>query len=230
MKPFCRVVSLFTLVASLGQISIASAHEEGDLILRIGATSVAPDESSSLINTAATGDLAGTSVGVGDNTQLGLNLVYMLTDSLAVEVLAATPFEHDLKAAGLDQYGFSTRDLGSSKQLPPTVSALWFFGGAQSRVRPYLGIGVNYTTFFSQDLSSQARSELAAGSLDIDDSFGLAGRAGIDITLSDNWLLNASVWTIDIDTDASFESALGKVKAGVDIDPMVYMISIGYKF
>ena len=208
----------------------ASAHEAGDLFLRIGATQVAPDESSSVISTTATGPLAGTSVGVDNSTQLGLNLVWMWTDSIALELLAATPFDHDLKASGLDQYGFSTTELGSSKQLPPTLSALYFFGSSDSAIRPYIGAGINYTTFFSKDFTSQAATELGANGLDLDDSWGFAGRAGIDIELNDNWMLNASVWTIDIDTDASFNSALGRVNAAVDIDPMVYMISLGYKF
>jgi outer membrane protein W len=43
-------------------------------------------------------------------------------------------------------------------------------------------------------------------------------------------LINASFWRIDIDTDATFNSALGTVQAKVDIDRFVYMISLGYKF
>ncbi len=110
------------------------------------------------------------------------------------------------------------------------MSALYYFGTSWAHLRPYIGIGANYTTFFSTDLSSQARTELAAGSLELDDSFGLSARAGFDFKLTDNWMLNASVWNIDIETDASFNSALGKVKVGVDVDPWVYMISLGYKF
>jgi outer membrane protein len=106
----------------------AFAHETGDIILRMGPVTVAPNASSSLVTTAAIGALAGTSVGVGNDTQLGLNPVYMYTDSLAFEVLAATPFENDLSVTGLAQYGFATTDLGSTKHLPPTVSALYFFG------------------------------------------------------------------------------------------------------
>lgn len=207
-----------------------AAHEAGDMIVRLGAVTVEPDESSSLVTTAATGALAGTSVGVGNNTQLGVNFVYMYTDSIAVEVLAATPFQHDLTVSGLAQYGFQTTDLGDTKHLPPTVSALYYFGSSDTTVRPYVGAGVNYTTFFSKSLSSQAKTELAATSLDIDDSFGLSLRAGFDWQLNDKWLINASVWNIDIDTDASFDSALGRVDASVDIDPWVYMVSLGYKF
>jgi outer membrane protein len=217
-----------TVILTLG--SPALAHEAGDFILRLGTATVEPDESSSVVTTAATGALAATAVGVGNNTQLGINFVYMYTDSIAVEVLAATPFQHDLSVSGLSQYGFATTDLGDTKHLPPTVSALYYFGTSQSSVRPYIGAGVNYTTFFSESLSSQARTELAASSLDIDDSFGLSFRAGLDFQLNDKWLINASVWNIDIDADASFNSALGKVTADVEIDPWVYMVSLGYKF
>lgn len=226
--PFKTINTAIFLALSFPPVALS--HEAGDFILRVGAVSVAPDESSSVISTVNTGALPGTKVGVGDNTQAGLNFVYMLTDNIGAEVLAATPFEHDLSAAGLDQYGFATRNLGTSDQLPPTLTFNYFLGDANSTIRPYVGIGVNYTTFFDKSLSSQARNELGANSLDIDDSFGIAYRAGVDWSLDDNWMLNASLWKIDINTDASFNSALGKVTADVDIDPWVYMISLGYRF
>jgi len=210
--------------------AVALSHEAGDFILRVGAVTIAPDESSSLISTVNTGALAGTSVGVGDDTQVGLNFVYMLSDNIGAEVLAATPFQHDLTAIGLDQYDFSTRNIGSADHLPPTLTFNYYLGDANSTIRPYLGLGVNYTTFFDKSLSDQARSELGASSLELDSSFGIAYRAGIDWSLSDNWMLNASMWKIDIDTDASFNSALGKVTADVEIDSWVYMISLGYRF
>lgn len=225
-----HIQNLIISVAVLFTPAMLSAHESGDWLVRVGATMVEPDESSSLISTAATGALPGTAVGVGNSTQLGLNFVYMWSDNIGLEVLAATPFEHDLSVSGLDQYGFTTTDLGNTKQLPPTFSALYFFGNSNSSIRPYIGAGVNYTTFFSEDLSSSAETELGAHGLDIDDSFGVSARAGVDWIINDKWMLNASVWNIDIETDASFDSALGKVEASVDIDPWVYMISLGYKF
>ncbi len=208
----------------------ALAIEEGDVIVRVGATSVQTAESSSVITTAATGPLASTAAGVGNSTQLGLNLVYMLSDNLGVEVLAATPFEHDLSVSGLSRYGFRTTDLGSTKHLPPTVSALYYFGASSSAVRPYVGLGVNYTFFFQEDLSGSAKTELAGTGLSLDDSWGLSTRAGVDWELGNDWLLNASLWRIDIDTTATLGSALGRVRADVDLDPWVYMVSVGYKF
>ncbi|MEZ5488933.1 MAG: OmpW family outer membrane protein [Gammaproteobacteria bacterium] len=218
-------------VALLGSLSqSAFAHEAGDWILRVGATNVDPDASSSLISTTATGALPGTGADVGDNTQLGLNLVYMYSDNIGFELLAATPFEHDLEAQGLSAYDFETTDLGSTKHLPPTLTANYFFGNASSAIRPYVGVGVNYTTFFSESLNRFARNELGARSLKLDDSWGIAWRGGVDWEISDNWLINASFWKIDLETDASFSSALGRVMANVDVDPWVYMISLGLKF
>ncbi len=208
----------------------AMAIEKGDVLLRVGITHVRPNDSSSVITTAATGPLAGTAAHVGNETQPGINLVYLLTDNVGVELLAATPFEHGLKVSGLSQYGFKTTHLGSTKQLPPTVSALYYFGPTGARLRPYVGAGLNYTTFFQESLSRDARSELAARGLSLDDSFGLSVRAGFDWEVNERWLVNASLWNIKINTDAHFSSALGKVRAKVDVDPYVTMLSVGYKF
>lgn len=208
----------------------AISHEQGDWIVRAGIASVQPDESSSTISTTATGSLPGTAVGVGNDTQLGLNIVYMWSDNIGIELLASSPFEHDLKAEGLDAYGFTTTDLGSTKHLPPTISAQYYFMDATSPLRPYVGVGINYTVFFGESLSSSAKNELGGSNLDLDNSLGLTGHIGVDWKINDKWLINASVWHLDIDTTGTFDSALGQVEVDVDIDPWAYMISAGYRF
>jgi outer membrane protein len=106
----------------------------------------------------------------------------------------------------------------------------------QEGVQPYVGIGVNYTIFFEEDVSSTLEGALsspggAKGRLSVDNSIGLAGQAGIDIPLGEQLVLNAAVWYVDIDTDATFKFAGGnRVTADVEIDPWVYMVSLGYKF
>jgi outer membrane protein len=202
----------------------AQAHKAGDWIVRAGAAVVDPDESSSVLKTSGAGNLAGTGVGVDSGTALGLTVAWMVTDSIGIELLAATPFEHDLSAQGVID------DLGSIKHLPPTLSVQYYFLPG-SEVRPYAGIGVNYTTFFSESLSGGAKSALGASNLKLDDSVGLAAQLGVDWQISDRWLVNAAVWHIDIGTDASLETtAVGRVKVDVDIDPWVYMVGLGYKF
>ncbi|MGK0442487.1 MAG: outer membrane protein [Pseudohongiellaceae bacterium] len=80
------------ILASLLTTQHATGFEKGDVIVRVGAVNVSPDDSSS--NVFAGGADLGVSLSVDDDTQLGLNFAYFLTDSINVEVLAATPVRY----------------------------------------------------------------------------------------------------------------------------------------
>ena len=58
----------------------------------------------------------------------------------------------------------------------------------------------------------------------------MAARAGFDYPITDKWSINASVWWIDIDTEATIKTDLGNVEFDVDLDPLVYMFGVSYKF
>jgi len=206
----------------------AQAFEAGDIIVRAGAITVDPHEDSSSISTAITGPLAGTKATLDSDTQLGLNFAYMVTDKVGIELLAATPFSHDVGVKGLGAP--LDGKFGTIKHLPPTLSVIYYPLDKTSAFQPYAGAGVNYTWFFDDKLSSQAEGNGFNG-LDLKDSWGLAAQVGMDYMLTDNIMLNAQVRYIDIDTEAtSNHAALGKVKVDVDVDPFVYMVGLGYKF
>ena len=119
---------------------------------------------------------------------------------------------------------------GSTKHLPPTLSAQWYPRGGQDGWQPYVGIGVNYTIFFSEDTHGDLEGIVGKADLELEDSFGLAAQVGVDIPLGENWGLNAGVWYIDIDTEAEVSFTGGKAKFDVDIDPWVYNVGLFYKF
>ncbi|MCB1615736.1 MAG: outer membrane beta-barrel protein [Pseudomonadales bacterium] len=209
------------------------AHEAGDFILRLGAATVAPDESNNdlKLNGAVLGATAGGDLSVDNNTQLGITGTYMFTDHIGLGVLAATPFDHEIKGDSTIQGALATKNIGSTKHLPPTVTAQYFFNDKEATVQPYVGVGVNYNVFFDEDVHSGLETALGGKSkMSLDDSWGLALEAGVDITVSENLLVNLSVWNLDIDTEATIKSPAGKVTADVDIDPWVYMVGVGYKF
>lgn len=90
--------------------------------------------------------------------------------------------------------------------------------------------GVNYTVFFEEDTTRMASAVLGASDLELDDSWGLAARAGFDYMLNDSWSLHAGVYYLDISSKAQLGTALGKVRVDVDVDPWVYTVGLGYRF
>ena len=113
------------------------AHEAGEFFIRAGSATVRPTEGAG----GTLGSLGG--FDVSNNTQLGLTFTYMATDNIGVELLAATPFRHKIGTA-------TTGDIATVHHLPPTLMAQWYFGDSSSKLRPYVGVGVNYTTFFDE--------------------------------------------------------------------------------
>ena len=158
----------------------------------------------------------------------------MFTKNWGIELLAATPFEHNASATG--QLSAVVDDVAESKQLPPTLSAIYYFD-SQSKFKPYVGAGINYTVFFDEKTTSEADAAfqsvygLTGGDLEIDDSVGLSFQLGADYEINKQWHLNASARWLDIDTEATITFDSGdKVTNDLDVDPMVYTIAVGYTF
>ncbi|KGK82631.1 membrane protein [Stutzerimonas degradans] len=205
----------------------AQAFEAGDIIVRAGAITVDPHEDSGNVK-AGGAALPGTGATLDSDTQLGLNFAYMLTDKVGIELLAASPFSHDVGTKGLGGL-----KLGEIKHLPPTLSVIYYPLDKTSAFQPYVGAGINYTWFFDDKLTSEAEnSALQLRGLDMKDSWGLAAQIGMDYMLTENVMLNAQLRYIDIDTTGTTysEAASAKIKVDVDVDPFVYMVGLGYKF
>lgn len=213
------------LCASCLALPLASnAYEAGDIIVRAGPTNVDPNTKSSLISLGGSA-LPGTSVNVEDNTQLGFTMTYMVSQRIGIELLASTPFKHEIT-----ENGIGVNKVGSTKHLPPTLTAQYYPMPADSAFQPYIGAGLNYTVFFSEETADELDGALGEGDLSLDDSFGLALKIGADYALNDHWSLSASAWRLDIDTDATIATPSGQVTVDVEIDPWVYMLGMGYKF
>ena len=228
------VVAVAAATVALGSMA-TQAHEQGDFIFRAGVVTVAPDtDSDPIVLPDPVGTLPG-GVDVDDDTAISLIFAWMLNDKWGLELLAATPFEHDIDLED------APLNAGSTKHLPPTLSLQWYPRGGMQGWQPYLGLGLNYTTFFDEEVSSELGAFLGetlgvtSAKLSLDDSFGVAVQAGVDVPLSENWYFNAGVWWIDIGTTADinvgFEDGTNaKVSFDVDIDPWVYNIGVAYKF
>jgi outer membrane protein len=187
----------------------AMAQSKGDWTFSAGVHQVSPKSDNGKL---AGGTLA---VDVGNDIKPTVTGEYFLANNLGLEVLAALPFKHDINIAGLGR-------VGSTKHLPPVISLQYHFNG-HGTVSPFVGVGVNYTTFFSE----QTGGALAGSKLKLEDSWGLAAHAGIDFKVSDNGALRVDARWADIDTKVKLDgAALGTV----NIDPLVYGVSYVHAF
>jgi len=188
----------------------ASAYEGGDWRTTIGMTNVAPDSTN---GDTAVGDLK-----VDDATQLSFTGAYFFTDSFAVELLASLPFQHDVKVGGLS--GVTT------KHLPPTLDLQWYFNNS-SPITPYIGAGVNWTTFFRTTSYGEVAGAFPGTKIEIDDSFGYALQAGLDYAFTENLFMNVDFRYISIESDVKAGGAkIGKA----EINPTTVGVSLGYRF
>ena len=178
----------------------AAAQSAGDWTIALGAHQVDPKSDNGRL---ADGTLP---LSIGGSLRPTIAVEYFLRDRVGIELLAAIPFRHDLDIAGLGR-------IGSTKHLPPTLSLQYHFT-PEARVAPFVGAGLNYTTFFEED----TRGALAGSKLALGDSWGLALHAGIDIRAGRGKLRLDARW-MDIESDVRVDGTkLGTAR----IDPLVY--------
>ena len=200
MKTLVSALALGVAASSFA--APAMAQSQGDWTFGVGIINVNPKSEN--------GTLAGAAATVDNDTQLSLTAEYFIRDNLGIELLAASPFEHDIALGGTN--------IGSTKHLPPTLSLVYHIP-TNGKITPFVGLGVNYTTFFSE--------ETALGTLDLDNSFGVAATVGADWKISERGSLRLNVRYMDIDTDASLNGAsIGTA----EIDPITVGVSYVHRF
>lgn len=200
-----RIRAMLATLALLGASSTALAH---DFTLKVGAHQVSPrSDNGSLANGTLQADVSG-------DWRPTFSLEYFLGENWGVELLAATPFKHEVRLNGVRAAEVS--------HLPPTLSLKYHFN-RNSRISPFVGVGLNYTAFFNVHESGP----LAGTQLSLSKSWGAAAQAGVDFALNEKWLFAIDLRWMDIDTQARVNG----VKVGtVNIDPLAYGIALGYRF
>lgn len=206
------------------------AQGAGDWLVRVGIGHVNPDTSSGNLAVAGA-ELPGYQIDVASNTRPIVNLTYLATDHIGFEILAAWPFEHDIDGAGI--LGGAGK-LGETKHLPPTLSVQYHLMPGAA-FRPYIGAGLNYTTFFSTSTTATLDGALGGpSSMSISDSFGLALQIGADFDITDTLFLNFDLRYIEIEADARIrtQTGAGEVRSRIkaDIDPWVFSAAVGFRF
>lgn len=203
-----RTSALALALVAGGAATPALAQSAGTWTLGVGVHQVNPKSDN---GTLAGGTLP---IEVESNVRPTITGEYFIADNLGIEVLASLPFKHDIAIDGVGT-------VGEAKHLPPTVSLQYHFG--QGKVKPFIGAGVNYTKFFSEDTSGA----LEGADLELSASWGLAAHAGVDFKVGEKGAIRIDARWIDIDTDVSVN---GEDLGTVNIDPLVYGAAYVFSF
>ena len=208
-----KLQSLVLAAATALTMTTAFAVPAGTWTVAAGAHYVDPKSDN---GTLADGAL---SVDLDGDVRPTISGEYFIANNVGIELLAALPFHHDFTLTDATGKEVLT---GSTQHLPPTLSLQYHFDydNMPLNIKPFVGVGVNYTTFFKERISNGA-------DLDLDDSVGVAGHVGIDIPYAATEAFRIDARYMDIKTDASLNGAnIGEI----DISPWVYGISFVKQF
>ncbi len=214
MKARIALVGVVSLVLLTPVTALAQGWD-----VSVRALGVMPNDSSETILDT------GSAVAVDDGYTLGVDLDIMFNERWGLEILAAA--EHDLKAKGGALAG---ADAGSVWVMPPTFT-LQYHLPPSAGASLYVGLGLNFATFLSYDLSSDLQA-LGVSDITFTDSWGAAGNVGVDVGMGGNWFFNVDAKYTTMSTEADLRLAdgasLDKIK--VEVDPFVFGVGFGYRF
>ena len=208
-----KLQSLVLAAATALTMTTAFAVPAGTWSIAAGAHYVDPKSDNGTLNN-------GLSVDVDGDVRPTISGEYFIANNVGVELLAAIPFHHDFD---LNDAAGNPILTGKTQHLPPTLSLQYHFDGYNMpmNVKPFVGVGVNYTTFFKE------KANVAGTELKLDDSVGVAGHIGLDIPFAPTESFRIDARYMDIKTDATLNGAdIGEI----DISPWVYGVAFVKQF
>ncbi len=246
MMHYRRTINFLGMAACICSAALtdhANAQSAGSTTLSLGWLHVAPQGHATPLTVESIGGLAvnqqvvGSGAHASSTDTMGITTEYYVTDNLGVAMLFGLPLKVNLVGDGaLQKYG----NLGSTRPMPPALELRYHLFSAESKFRPFIGLGVNYTWF------TQVR---ATNSQFIRDSFGPGGSAhaslspswnpvfeiGANYAISKHWSVGASVGYIPVKTNLTLygQTATGTQivsKSTLRLHPLNVFLNVAYTF
>jgi outer membrane protein len=229
-----RILSaaLLTLCVGLYGAAPAPADEVPSNSARIGLYSV--------FYHVTADDLSGPYVPPGANIDaknvetLYLGYVRRLSSHFDVELTLGYPPLQKTVGKGpatLGSVPYNGQVIATARWLAPTVLVEYMFLDENSKFRPYIGAGVNYTNFYDRD--STAQGNAASGGptrLSLTSSVGPAGTVGLAYNIAGNWNMYASYSISRVTTDLRANTAGVIRTTHISFGPQALVVSVGYSF
>jgi outer membrane protein len=133
--------------------------------------------------------------------------------------------------AKLGSVPYNGQVISTARWLAPTVLLEYVFLSENAKLRPFIGVGVNYTTFYDRD--STAQGNAASGGptrLSLTSSVGPAGTMGLAYNYTNNWKFYASYSASEVKTKLRADTAGVIRTTHISFGPQAVIFSVGYSF
>jgi outer membrane protein len=233
MKTITRV-SLFTISVLLGT-ACATAQAVDDNTIRVGEYFVHYDAHASDLSGTGIGSVpAGVNMSVNNVNTEYLAYVRRLSPSFDLELALGNPPTTTIIGKGPSTLGsvpYAGQNIASAKWWTPTLLLNYKFMDETDAIRPYVGVGINYTKF--TDITATSSGQAALGgptSATLTDSIGWAATAGVSYRFMEHWSVYGSYSVSEIRSNLATNTS-GVIRTNsVDFRPSAVVVSVGYSY
>ncbi len=157
-----------------------------------------------------------------------------LSSSLELELAAGVPPKTHTRGVGpatLGSVPFNGVEVATAKWFSPTLLLEYKFFDEHNALRPYIGIGMNYTHFYDRE-STAAGNAANGGSTKtyLSDSFGPAGTLGVAYRINKNFNAIASYSIAQVNSNYDSITAGISRTTVVHFNPGTWVVAAGYSF
>jgi len=197
-------------------------------MIRVRALAVLPDSNGSSVNVIGAPALSSpnSSLSFSDQVVPELDISYFFSKNLAAELILGVT-RHSITGTG----AIDGLAIGKTTLLPPTLMIQYHFTDFGA-FKPYIGVGVNYTTAFNTK-AANAGGAISTTGLGIGDSFGAAAQIGFDYMIDRHWGFNVDAKRLWVrpEYSAMLNGPGGIPVVGTaHIDPWLVGVGITYRF
>jgi len=171
---------------------------------------------------------------VGNVQTVYLAYVRRLSPHFDLEFAAGVPPTTDTIAKGPATVGsvpWNGQVIGTVKWFSPTLLLHYKFFDESASLRPYIGLGVNFTHFFDRTINGAGDAALGGPtSVELKNSIGPAATIGLYYHVRDHWSVIASFSASEVGSKLEARTAGLVRKTSVEFNPHALVFAVGYSF
>ncbi len=218
-------------LASLIALGLASFSAAGQTFtVNVGGAYVKLDDKSANLSSNGPAFLTPQPAGldVDDAKTVVVSIIAKINDHWEAQAALGIPPSHKVMGTGtLAPFGV----VSKVKQFAPTAFLNYKFGAPADTLRPFVGLGVNFTRFY--DAESTGSGSLASGGptkITLKNSAGMAAQVGVNYKFDRVWSACVSLATAKVESEMTATTGSISRQTTIDFRPAVLSMSVGYSF